>query len=155
MEGHLPLFDPHRTTHARLDFISPLAKYLIEKPYYNVSYRTNLEFVSKVVPILDIRGSEQETNFERNKFEFLQHKSCVQFTPDSREAEVEKVHAYLDETVAWVKERLQPEFCLAYSYAVCEHHVFPTASRCFMDILIYRRGKSFVKYQQRQIPLQW
>lgn len=125
MKGHLPPFDPHRTTYARLNFISPLAKDLVEKPYFTTYYQTNFEFASKVVPVLDIRGAEQDTDLDHNKFEFLRHKSCVQFTPGSRKAEVEKVHAYLDETVAWVKERLQPEFCLAYSYVVCKHHVLP------------------------------
>jgi hypothetical protein len=121
MKGHLLPLDPHRTTHARLEFVSPLAKNLVEKPYFNASCQTNLEFDSKVVPIIDIRGSEQETDLERNKFEFLRLKSSVQFMPDSREVELGKVHAYLLETVAWVRERLQPEFCIAYSYTVCEH----------------------------------
>jgi lipid A disaccharide synthetase len=154
MKGHLPPFNPHHTTRARLEFVSPLAKSLVEKPYFNASSQTNLEFVSEVVLIQDIRGSEQETDFERNKFEFLRLKSSVQFTPGSREAEVEKVDAYLLETVAWVKERLQPEFCIAYSYTVCDHHVLLIVPRSFANILIHRHGKSFVKHQQRQIPLQ-
>jgi hypothetical protein len=155
-----PLSNQLCTTPARLDFLSPLPKYNLEKPYYishylpgdRENYRTNLEYVSEVVHASDIRGAEEKPDLDRSKFEFLRHKSAVQFTPDAQEEEVEKVHAYLKETVTWVKERLQADLCLAYSYVVSDMICSTGLLIVSRKMLICDEYASFAKHQVRQIP---
>ena len=114
------------STQAKLSFLCPLEKYAVEEPYY-ISYevppeheaqRTNLEFYPRTVQAFDIRGHELQFDIERHHFAYLEHKSDISFSGESRSDETEKIERYLKESVHLVKDKLKADLCVAYSYVV-------------------------------------
>ena len=118
--------DDFSSTKAKLSFLRPLEKYKIEDPYYiscNVppereDERTNLEFQPQIVKAFDIYGHELQTDLERHHFEYLEHKSKISFSPESECEQTEEIQRYLKETIDLVKNKLNAELCVAYSYVV-------------------------------------
>jgi hypothetical protein len=65
---------------------------------------------------MDLRGHEHKLSIEKHGFEFVHRQSNVHFIRGIDESA--KVHDYISETLALVKERLGAVDCVCYSYRV-------------------------------------
>lgn len=124
MDGSIEFGSSLPYVESNLRYLSDDDRYSSEKPYYFAGplipaeehLRTNLSCTDAKVPIMDLRGYEHKISIEKQGFEFMNRQSNVHFIRGIDEPA--KIHDYISETVALVKERLGAEDCVCYSYRV-------------------------------------
>jgi hypothetical protein len=105
------------------DYLEKSARYDSEKPYYfsgpldsdQEPARTNLAYTTHDnIQVRDLRGKEQKLKLEAHGFQLIAHTPKTDLTdPDERE-----VQNYLEEISSFIKDELNAELVLAYSYRV-------------------------------------
>lgn len=113
-------------TACAMHFLKRSKVYDTEKPYYfsgaleedQIHLRTNLDYdIHHGINVRDLRGSESLLTLEKHGFELFEHEPKVNLIdPDE-----EHVKSYLEDLAKTVRDRLNAEDVLAYSYRVCSY----------------------------------
>ena len=114
----------HSTTSCSFEYLTKSDLYATEKPYYfsgelekdQESLRTNLTYTTHHdIRLHDLRGSEKHLSLDTHGFQLLNHESLLSMEdPDDA-----TLQAYLKEVSLVLKDKLDAEKVLCYSYRVC------------------------------------